>query len=185
MKIYTKTGDQGETSLLGGARVSKEDIQIEAYGTVDELNSLLGVVLAFLEDPKLCEWLLEIQGHLFVAGTELAKKEGYELPKGKKEKALKITHQMIEELEKRMDEMEESLPPLKSFILPGGGKGGAMLHLARTVCRRAERLVVALSKKRKLPPEILIYFNRLSDFLFVLARYINHQEGKEEVPWNP
>lgn len=171
MKIYTRTGDRGETSLFGGARVPKNDPRIEAYGTVDELNSCLGVVLAVEADAQ----LLEVQRDLFEIGAHLASPgtsrfTGVEAPR-------------IEALERGIDAMEAELAPLKSFILPGGTLAAAQLHVARTVCRRAERLVVALHDDDPATLSSITYLNRLSDYLFVAARYANRRHGVEDVPW--
>ncbi|MBI2430881.1 MAG: cob(I)yrinic acid a,c-diamide adenosyltransferase [Candidatus Levybacteria bacterium] len=170
MKIYTKTGDKGETSLFGGKRVSKASLRVEAYGTVDELNSAIGVVLAKMENKELSN----IQNDLFLIGTMLAN------PKAKIVTGLQ---KRVEEFETLIDRMTSKLPELRNFILPGGGTTGSLLHVARTVCRRAERRVVALSQKEKVDRAILMYFNRLSDLLFTMARYVNHKEKKKEVIW--
>lgn len=171
MKIYTRTGDRGETSLFGGARVPKNDPRIEAYGTVDELNSLLGVVLAIESDVQ----LLAVQRDLFEIGAHLAS-PGTSRFTG-------VDSSRIEELERGIDAMEAELAPLKSFILPGGTPAAAQLHVARTVCRRAERLVVALHDDDPATLSSITYLNRLSDYLFVAARYANHKRGVEDVPW--
>jgi cob(I)alamin adenosyltransferase len=182
-RIYTKTGDDGSTGLFGGQRVAKDSLRIESYGTVDELNSFIGVVRAQGVAPEHDTLLGEIQETLFVLGSDLAtpidrEPSTFVLPR--------VTAADIECLELAIDRMEESLPPLKSFILPGGAPAGAMLHVARTVCRRAERRVVALqgadSSVGVLPVQ---YLNRLSDLLFVLARAVNHASGVEEHPWTP
>lgn len=179
MKIYTKKGDGGETSLFGGQKVPKSSIRISSYGTVDELNSILGMVLAEVHTEKTGELLRLIQTQLFVLGADLA------TPLSKKVRIERITSKEIEFLEQSIDDMEVYLPPLKSFILPGGSKAGATIHYARTVCRRAERITVECSKVVELSPLTIQYLNRLSDFLFVLARYENHNSGTEETPWIP
>ena len=171
MKIYTRTGDRGETSLFGGARVPKNDPRIEAYGTVDELNSYLGVVLAIAPDAQ----LLEVQRDLFEIGAHLAS-PGTSRFTG-------VEAARIEALERGIDSMEGELAPLKSFILPGGTLAAAQLHVARTVCRRAERLVVALHDDDSATESSITYLNRLSDYLFVAARYANHKAGVADVPW--
>ncbi len=177
MKIYTKKGDSGETSLFGGKRVSKNSIRIETYGTVDELNSHLGFARTLHPTPSEDAVLRRIQEILFVLGADLA------TPKGGNIKRIGEEH--VLELEHNIDRMEHDLPPLKNFILPGGSPLGAQLHIARTVCRRAERLVTAVSLSEDLGPYPLKFLNRLSDFLFVLARHVNHTAGATETPWNP
>lgn len=180
MKIYTKTGDGGETSLFGGKRVGKESLRIEAYGTVDELNSHLGLILAHDRQNLLKEYLAPAQEDLFVLGADLATpREG-----GAKE-IVRIDSRDAEKIEKLIDAIEEKLKPLDSFILPGGNLLAAHLHVARTVCRRAERLTVALSKREPIGSEPVVFLNRLSDFLFVLARYANARSGEAETPWHP
>ena len=181
MKIYTKTGDDGTTGLFGGARVRKDDARVEAYGTVDELNSVIGLARAARLPEDVEEVLGAVQEHLFVAGSELATVPGKEekLPMpllGASETAL---------LERAIDALEATLPPLTTFILPGGGLGGAALHQARTVCRRAERATLAASREAPVRPEVLVYLNRLSDLLFVAARRANQAAGVADVPWAP
>jgi cob(I)alamin adenosyltransferase len=186
MKIYTKTGDAGETGLFAGPRVRKDDLRIEAYGTVDELNAVLGLarshstVAAREKLPVEIDALLTgIQHTLFDLGSELA------TPDPKSRGTNFVTAKQIESLEQAIDRFESQLPPLKNFILPSGTPGAAWLHLARTVCRRAERRVVTLTLREtgKLSPEILIYLNRLSDLLFVLARAVNQSAGQPDVQW--
>jgi cob(I)alamin adenosyltransferase len=180
MKIYTKTGDKGETGLFGGGRVLKSSPRIAAYGEVDELNALLGVARAETPHEPIKKALAEVQSNLFVVGAQLAS------PKGDP-KIERITSAHSESLERQMDVMSESLPPLKSFILPGGGKTSAFLHLARTTCRRAERSMVYLANlpDEKVDSWLLIYVNRLSDYLFVLARLANQLESVDDIPWVP
>lgn len=178
MKIYTKTGDQGTTALFGGTRVLKSHERIEAYGTVDELNALIGLLASYAINEKRKEFLIRIQEILFSMGALLAAD-----PNKKNLKLPTLTQDHINALEASIDHMEENLPELKSFILPGGHKEVAFCHLARTVCRRAERNVVKLGKTEKLPNYILIYLNRLSDYLFVLARKMTQELGAEEIPW--
>lgn len=173
MKIYTKSGDKGTTSLLGGTRVSKDHQKIEAYGTVDELNSSIGVLVA--SQNTYTDFLTNIQHHLFNIGSLLAveKEVSFELPS--------IEESDIEVLEKEIDKLNENLPELKNFILPGGSISSANAQLARTICRRAERRVVALADVKY---AILVrYLNRLSDYLFVLGRALLHLDGKQEVIW--
>lgn len=188
MKIYTKTGDGGQTSLFGGKRVGKDSIRVEAYGTVDELNSAIGVVIAQIRNPTLRlrsgqeseirNNLLKIQNDLFTIGSILATPKT--IPYNLKPKTLK---NRVSHFEQLIDLLTSKLPALSSFILPGGGKTGAALHLARTVCRRAERRVVALAEKEKVAAEIIIYLNRLSDLLFTMARFVNSKEKKKEIIW--
>lgn len=179
MKIYTKKGDSGETSLFGGQRVSKSSMRIEAYGTVDELNSILGVATSHGVDKRSKELLDEIQKQLFVLGSDLA------TPPSKKLKIDRISESEITFLENAIDELEEHLEPLISFILPGGSSAGATLHVGRTVCRRAERLAVECAKHDEISEFAIKYLNRLSDFLFVLARFENKKSGNEETKWLP
>lgn len=180
MKIYTKTGDGGETSLHGGKRVGKDALRIDAYGTIDELNSHVGLIIAHDQQGILKQHLMGVQDDLFVLGADLATPQGV----GGKE-VIRINSAHAERIEKLIDALEDSLKPLGSFILPGGSVLGAEVHVARTVCRRAERLVVALSKQEGIGPEPIIFLNRLSDFLFVLARYVNIRSGAPETPWHP
>lgn len=176
-RIYTKTGDQGETGLFGGKRLSKAHIRIESYGTVDELNSCLGVVRDHLEDETLRDTLLSIQSLLFTVGSKLASDPA------KKMDLPGLIDADIEMLENGIDQMEEQLPALKNFILPGGHPTVSFIHLARTVCRRAERTVVALAEIESVEPILLTYLNRLSDYLFVLGRFVAQQLGVEEIAW--
>jgi cob(I)alamin adenosyltransferase len=178
-KIYTKTGDDGSTGLLGGTRVKKYDVRLEAYGTVDELNAAIGVIRSYNIPENLGKMLVEIQNKLFNIGSRLASdKKGEEFTK-----KLSITENHISFLEKAIDEMEEELPELTHFILPGGDLSAAQCHVARTVCRRAERRILEFSETEKVEPETLKYMNRLSDFLFVLARKLTANSGVEEKPW--
>jgi cob(I)alamin adenosyltransferase len=181
-KIYTKTGDKGLTSLIGGTRVPKSHIRIESYGTVDELNSYLGFVNDLSDDTTIKEWLREIQDRLFTLGAELATTPEKEV----KMKLPDLHESDISWLEQCIDKMNESLPEMRSFILPGGQQAASVCHIARCICRRAERLCVGMKEQEEYVPEMILqYLNRLSDFLFVLARYITHQEGKAEIPWRP
>lgn len=177
MKIYTKTGDGGQTGLFGGARVSKADARVTAYGEIDELNSCLGLARMHPFDEGIDRLLSEIQSELFNLGAELAT-----VP-GKDAGALKVSETEIHSLEEAIDHAETELSPLKSFILPGGSPAAAHLHLCRTVCRRAERSLVGLGEQEEVRGEALRYLNRLSDLLFVLARLANHRAGIEDVPW--
>ena len=178
MKIYTKTGDSGETALFRGPRVPKHDPRVEAYGNVDELNAVIGVLLTSVQDPEIRELLSSIQHELFEVGADLATP-----PQEHEDASFRIPATMTERLEKAIDRFEERLPALQQFILPGGGFGGAFLHYARTVCRRAERSVTRLQEQQSMNPEILRYLNRLSDLLFVLARAENQKTGSLEVLW--
>jgi len=184
MKIYTGTGDAGETGLYGGQRVSKDDARVEAYGTVDEANALLGIAAVHLSDTALRELVTRLQNELFVLGSDLA------TPLSRDESAGKSIVPRIETghgtaLEGVIDAFEAELSPLRQFILPGGSPGAATLHLARTVVRRAERRTVALSRAspNDVNPEALRYLNRLADLLFVLARVANHRAGVADVSW--
>lgn len=176
-KIYTKTGDKGETSLFGGARLPKSHLRIEAYGTVDELNSFIGLLRDCLEDAEIRSLLKSIQDRLFDLGSNLA------LDPSKKLEVPMIEESDIEILEKKMDEMDEHLSPLKNFILPGGHVFVSYCHIARTICRRAERNVVALSHSDEVDAILIRYLNRLSDFFFILARKIASDLGVEEIAW--
>ena len=180
MKIYTKTGDAGETGLVSGARVSKHDPRVAAYGEVDELNAALGVVLASQPEPSLKKLLLEIQRDLFALGAQLADPSARV---GDKKAKASLGPENVTRLEEAIDEREAQLPPLRAFILPGGSPLAAQLHLARGVCRRAERAISALASAQKLDPLLLVYVNRLSDLLFVLARRANQRAGVAEEQW--
>ena len=180
MKIYTRKGDTGTTQLIGGTRVPKSHLRIEAYGTVDELNSWIGLVRDSVKNEQTNLLLKEIQDRLFTIGSLLASD-----PESSRMKVPGLDEHDVELLEKEIDEMDRVLPELKTFILPGGNAGNAMCHVARCVCRRAERLVVLLNESEKVPPLIIKYLNRLSDYLFMLARKISFDENSEEVPWKP
>lgn len=192
-KIYTKTGDKGKTSLFNGQRISKADLRVDAYGTVDELNSAIGVVIAellMIKDKGLMikKELVKIQNDLLDIGSVLANLQG---------KALRSLQKRVKKFEDLIDQMTAKMPPLKNFILPGGGKTGALLHLARAICRRAERKIVELSNKDpsasfvsaqdkgsgQVNGNIIIYLNRLSDLLFTMARFANFKEKKKEIIW--
>lgn len=178
MKIYTRGGDTGETALFGAGRVRKSDPRVAAYGDVDELNAWLGIVRAFCDDRSVDEQLAGVQQDLFVIGAVLATPD----PERRKGEKFELANDRIADLEAQIDAWERDLPELQTFILPGGGRSGGVLHAARTVCRRAERAVVGLEAD-DVPIEIITYLNRLSDFLFVCARYVNQAEGTPEVPW--
>jgi cob(I)alamin adenosyltransferase len=184
VKIYTKKGDKGETSLFGGRRVSKDELRVEAYGTVDELNSALGLAVARL--PKeMNEWrdsLIAIQSDLFTLGAILATpKTGAAKP----EHIPELAEARVEALEDWIDRLDEELTALKAFVLPGGTELAATLHLARSVCRRAERRVVGLAKQEEVEPVVIKYLNRLSDLLFTVARAANARQGVSDVEWHP
>ena len=176
-KIYTKTGDTGETALFGGRRVRKSDLRIDAYGTVDELNSQLGLLRDLLTDEALRETVMTIQNRLFALGSHLASDPEKDLP------VPPLTEAMVTQLESWIDEWEAELPPLTNFILPGGHPAASTCHVARCVCRRAERLTVALAETEAVEGVVLRYLNRLSDCLFVLARRAGQLAGAEEVLW--
>ena len=181
-KIYTKTGDKGTTSLIGGTKVPKSHLRIEAYGTVDELNSYIGLCKDLLTDDKGKNILQEIQDRLFTIGSSLA----CDPAKEPKMKIPDLKEEDISLLEKEIDRMNETLPPMKSFILAGGHVTVSHLHIARCICRRAERCCVRLELEKEEVESIVIkYLNRLSDYLFVLARYASHQLQAEEIPWRP
>lgn len=186
MKIYTKTGDKGTTALNGGVRVEKDHRRIQAYGTVDELNSTLGLIRSFDLSENRDKELIQIQKNLFHLGAELATPpEKMMRPGGKSRVPGMVGEEHIKALEQSIDQMEEGLPPLTHFILPGGDKAAAFAHLARTVCRRAERNTVTLSRETEIREEAVKYLNRLSDYLFVLSRRIAFDNGNEEIKWLP
>ncbi len=179
MKIYTKTGDRGETGLLGGPRVSKDDVRIEAYGTVDELNAFLGVARAEALPAEVDAVLARAQHCLFTIGAELA------TPDASRQRTQTLGESAVQELETAIDRLEASLPPLREFVLPGGDKSAAALHVARGVCRRAERRVVALMRVEgaHVSEGVICYLNRLSDYLFVAARFANQAAGQGDIAW--
>ena len=181
MKIYTKTGDKGDTGLFGGGRVPKDDPRVEAYGDVDELNAVIGMARAVEPLPRIDEALVLMQRDLFSIGALLATPD---LDKMHKHLAkANIDERRIRELEQAIDDCDRDLEPLKAFIIPGGSRKGAMLHVARTVCRRAERRVVHLQREVEIPELVVIYLNRLSDLLFTMARLANVLTGAGEVTW--
>lgn len=181
MKIYTKTGDRGETGLFGGPRVRKSDPRVEAYGDVDELNAAIGLVRAGVEDPELDAELGRIQAELFCVGAELA------TPHGARARSAipPVDPAWTARLERAIDAWEAELPALTRFVLPGGTRTAAALHVARTVCRRAERRAVTLAAEAEVEDEVLAYLNRLSDLLFVAARVANHRARRDEPTWDP
>ncbi len=181
MKIYTKTGDNGETGLFGGERVPKNSPRIEAYGTVDELNSSIGLALTEAVDGEVKELLLKLQNELFTLGSDLATPEN---EKNKKLNVARVPEKFYIEIENAIDHFESKLKPLKNFILPGGSKSAALLHVCRTICRRAERRVVELKKHEDVNDNIIIFLNRISDLLFVLARYENSVSNVPDTKWN-
>lgn len=185
MKIYTKTGDLGKTSLFGGTRVKKSNIRIDAYGTVDELNSYLGLVRDQINEAILIEDIINIQNKLFTLGAMLATPADKEKLKSGKDrlKIDKVEHDDISFLENKIDEMNTVLPPMTHFILPGGHTSVSFCHISRCVCRRAERITVELADQEALNPHILTYLNRLSDYLFVLARKLSFDNSIKEIPW--
>ncbi|MFZ6012768.1 MAG: cob(I)yrinic acid a,c-diamide adenosyltransferase [Bacteroidota bacterium] len=180
MKIYTKTGDQGTTSLFGGKRVSKADLRIDTYGTIDELNSWIGLLRDQEVNQKRKNILVEIQDRLFTIGSILATEPG-----NTKVKIPSLQETDITFLEKEIDQMETQLPPMKFFVLPGGHASVSIGHVARTVCRRAERLVIGLHAVESVDLIVIKYLNRLSDYLFVLTRAMTRELGAEETPWKP
>jgi len=182
MKIYTKGGDKGETGLFGGERVPKDSIRIEAYGTIDELNSFIGLTIIEIKDQEVKELLNRIQNNLFTLGSDLAAPDN---EKNKKHNIPRIKESHFEEIEKEIDKFDSRMEELRNFILPGGCKSSALLHICRIICRRAERRVVTLSNGVNLNPEIIIFLNRLSDLFFVLARYENKISGIEDIKWQP
>ena len=178
MKIYTKTGDEGKTSLFDNSRVWKSDERILSYGAVDELNSSIGVALSLELDPEIKDILIKIQNDLFIVGSDLAN------PK-MSDKKIRTTPEMITFLEQKMDLLEPQLEPLTSFILPGGTLLASIHHLSRTISRRAETHVVALSRNEEINKDAAIYLNRLSDLMFILARSINNRKDKPDIVWKP
>jgi len=180
MKIYTKTGDNGETSLFGGGRVPKNNLRISAYGSVDELNSIIGIAVTEALNAEVKEILVSVQNDLFTLGSDLAspvekENKNFVIPRIGKDK--------IEKLETLIDSIEYKLPELRNFILPGGSKGASLIHFARTVCRRAEREAVSLLKSVDIGTNPVVYLNRLSDLLFVLARFENLSSGYPDIEW--
>ncbi|MCX8079770.1 MAG: cob(I)yrinic acid a,c-diamide adenosyltransferase [Bacteroidia bacterium] len=179
-KVYTKTGDKGQTSLIGGTRVSKSDIRIEAYGTVDELNSFIGLLRDTIGQHNQSPTLIKIQNELFVLGALLAEDK-----EKNKMKLPGLPEDAIAFLEKQIDAMDAELPPMRFFVLPGGHMAVSVAHVCRTVCRRTERKVIELSLSTPVEEHIIRYLNRLSDYLFVLSRKLAHDFKVEEIPWKP
>ena len=180
MKIYTGTGDSGETGLFGGERVLKSDIRVEAYGCVDELNAFIGLAIIEVVDKEVKKNLSRIQNYLFTIGSDLATPD---TEKNKKLNIPRTPESFYLEMEKLIDHYSNDLDELKYFILPGGTKGAAIMHVCRTVCRKAERTVVDLNSKVKIGNNIIVFLNRLSDLFFVLARYLNKQASVPDVKW--
>jgi cob(I)alamin adenosyltransferase len=178
-KIYTKTGDDGTSGLVGGTRVRKSDLRLEAYGTVDELNSWLGLIRSLVEDPEVSGLLLNVQNNLFIIGSKLASDEKGKQITGR----LNLGKEETEKLEKAIDTFEMGLKPLQNFILPGGSTLMSYCHIARSICRRAERSIVRLSENIEIEEDILRFINRLSDFLFIMARKMGTNSGVEEIFW--
>lgn len=177
-RMYTRTGDRGETGLFSGERVRKNSLRVEAYGTVDELSSTIGYARSLAEDRDADEILEKIQRDLFLVGAELATR-----PKRGRPRQLRVTEAMVRYLEKEIDRLDSELPSLSTFIVPSGVRAATALHVARTVARRAERRAVTLAQKERLNPQLLAYLNRLSSLLFVLARIVNKRSGVEEAKW--
>tara|TARA_B110000014_G_C19902671_1_gene467037 strand:- start:42 stop:578 length:537 start_codon:yes stop_codon:yes gene_type:complete len=178
MKIYTKTGDEGKTSLFDNSRVWKSDERIRSYGAIDELNSSIGIALSLELDPEIKDIMIRIQNDLFIVGSDLANPN-------MSDKKIRTTLEMVTFLEQKIDVLESSLKPLTSFILPGGTLLASIIHLSRTISRRAETHVVELSKNEEINKVAAIYLNRLSDLMFVLARSINNRKNVSDVLWNP
>ncbi|GAF04732.1 cob(I)yrinic acid a,c-diamide adenosyltransferase [Saccharicrinis fermentans] len=179
--VYTKTGDKGKTSLIGGTRVAKNHYRLEAYGTVDELNTFVGMIRSYEVDENTERQIIDIQHKLFVIGAYLATDSNVTDLRDK----LDYDEAIIETLEKEMDRMESDLPPMKHFVLPGGHPGVSYCHISRTVCRRAERRILAMAEESEVNPWVIKYINRLSDYLFVLSRYLSKHYGVNEIPWVP
>lgn len=179
MKLYTKRGDDGQTDLIGGQRVAKDHLRVAAYGCVDELNASIGLALAHCQMDAVGQPLITAQARLFDLGAQLATPGSQEQP------TQRIKPDHIQQVERQIDAASDDLPPLKHFILPGGTELSARLHLARTVCRRAERAVVTLAEHEPVDPLVGVYLNRLADLLFALARQANALAGVEDVPWRP
>ena len=180
MKIYTKTGDKGQTSLIGGTRVPKHHIRIEAYGTVDELNSWTGLLRDMVNNDHMQKILIEVQDRLFTIGSLLAADPGKS-----KMKLPELKEEDVKLLENEIDEMDKVLPPMKSFVLPGGDEIVSHCHIARCICRRAERCVIHLTETSPVDEIIIHYLNRLSDYLFTLSRKLSMDLGAKEIPWEP
>ena len=180
--VYTRTGDRGDTGLFGGRRVRKDDPRVAAYGAIDELNSVLGVANAFIAQRRVVDMLRTIQNELFNIGAELSSDQPVRRAK-RQTSVFELDAQRVEWIESLIDEYDAKVPPLTTFVLPGGSTGAALLHLARTVGRRAERDLVTLDRRERVNPAVLAYVNRLCDLLFVLARYANKSSRRAEVLW--
>lgn len=178
--VYTKSGDRGTTSLVGGTRVPKTHVRLEAYGTVDELSAHLGLLATYLAEEADRRFIQQVQNQLFVVGTHLATDQS----RTELKTAGIVTREQVETMEHEIDRIDSLLPPLSAFVLPGGSRGAAVCHICRTVCRRAERRILALAAEAAVSPELLSYVNRLSDYLFVLSRKMNQDEKKEEIFWD-
>lgn len=178
MKVYTKTGDAGTTSLVGGKRVPKECARLESYGTIDELNAQVGLLLTYVSEQQDKDCLISIQNNLFIVGAQLATEA-----ESAHTLANKITEEDVSDLEKQIDLAAEGLPKWKGFTLPGGRREAAIAHICRTICRRAERRILALNASEKVEPQLLAYVNRLSDYFYVLALRLNFLHGTEEILW--
>ena len=178
MKLYTRSGDDGSTGLFGGQRVDKDALRVAAYGTVDELNAALGIAHAICQFEELRDALTRLQSRLFDVGADLCTIED-------EKKKVRIGDRHVQEIEQLIDRVSEQLPPLKTFVLPGGSELAARLHFARTVCRRAERLIVTLSRQEPVNDAVLPYMNRISDLLFAVARRANQLAGHPDIPWQP
>lgn len=177
--IYTKTGDKGMTSLVGGVRVPKTHERLEAYGTIDELNSHIGLLMSLINDEQLRQWLTEVQCNLFTVGSYLAT----DTTQTELRQQSVVTTEMVEAMEKAIDETDSALPPLRLFVLPAGTQAASQCHVCRTVCRRAERRILALAVNTEVDENVIAYVNRLSDYLFVLARKLNVDAGQDEIIW--
>lgn len=177
--VYTRTGDEGMTSLVGGVRVPKTHARLEAYGTVDELNSCVGLLITYVEDEDDKDFLVAIQQHLFVVGSYLAT----DTSQTQLRPQSVVTDEMVADMERKIDETDEQLPPLRLFILPGGTRAASVCHLCRTVCRRAERRILALSTEQEIDSKVIAFVNRLSDFFFVFSRKLNIMAGADEIIW--
>ncbi len=178
MKIYTKTGDDGTTGVQGGKRISKSNLRIKAYGTIDELNATIGLVLSKKFDDDIEDLLRNIQNDLFVAGSDLSNPDLSNMKN-------RITKEMIANIEKNIDRLENELPPITNFILPGGHEVASLIHIARTIARRAETIVISLNENEKVNDECKKFLNRLSDLLFVIARTVNKKNGFNDIIWKP
>ncbi len=178
MKIYTKTGDDGTTGVQGGKRISKSNLRIKAYGTIDELNATIGLVLSKKFDDDIENLLRNIQNDLFVAGSDLSNPDLSNMKN-------RITKEMVANIEKNIDRLENELPPITNFILPGGHEVASLIHIARTIARRAETIVISLNEKEKVNDECKKFLNRLSDLLFVIARTVNKKNGFNDIIWKP